>query len=100
MRSTCASVKTGGEVRRASKASALELFQDVVSGRHLELAGGLDVDVLSHAILDDDGEALAARSHAETRGVQFQPERLGVLAVAVGQHQDLVPDVARFAPRV
>ena len=34
------------------------------------------------------------RSHAEARGVQFEPQRLDVLAVAVGQHQDLVADPA------
>src|ERR1700744_4048592 len=100
MRSTGASVKTGGEVRRASKASALELLQDVIGGRHLELARRLDIDMLSLAVLDDEGEALAARSHAEARSVQLQSERLGVLAVAVGEHQDLVADVARLAPRV
>src|SRR5271165_1007251 len=99
-RSASATEKTGGVVRRASKArlgACLKLLQDVLRRGHLEFARGFNVHVRRHPVLDDDGKALTPRAHAEAGGIQLEPERLGVLAIAVGQHQDLLADAAGLA---
>ena len=72
----------------------------VLGGRDLELAGRLDVHMRGDALVDHDREALAAHAHAETLGIQFQPQGARIVAVAIGQHQHLVADVGCLAPGI
>src|SRR5579863_7395388 len=101
MRSPSAGLKGGGDDRKACKTGgALELLEYVVGRGNFELARRLDVYLSCNAILDDDGEALAPGTHSELGAVEFESQRLGVGAVAVRQHQDLVADAAVLAPCV
>src|SRR5690606_5728326 len=63
-----------------------------------ELAGPLDVELLDDAVVHDHREAFAAHAHAELARVELEAELARVLAVAVGQHDDLAVRVARLAP--
>src|SRR5689334_8945682 len=78
----------------------LELAEDVLGGGNLELSRGLDVHVFGDAVLHDDGEALPAGAHAIAARIELEAERLGVVAVTVGQHEDLVGNARVFAPGV
>src|SRR5271168_5501411 len=101
MRSPSAALKDGGDDRKACKTGgALELLEYVVGRGNFELARCFNVHLSRNAILYDDGEALAAGTHSEFAAVELESQRLGVGAVAVGQHQDLVADAAVLAPCV
>src|SRR2546423_5870942 len=77
---------------------SLQLAENVLRRRHLELTLVLDLNVLGNAILHDDREALATSAHAEATRIQLQAECLGVFAISVGEHQDLVADARGLAP--
>nr|QQZ49843.1 DNA-3-methyladenine glycosylase [Phenylobacterium glaciei] len=76
----------------------LELRQQVVGGRDLEFAGGLDVQFLHHAVLDDHGIALRAQAQAELGAVHVQANGLGEIAGRVGDHLDGVHHALVLAP--
>jgi acetylornithine deacetylase/succinyl-diaminopimelate desuccinylase-like protein len=78
----------------------LQLTDRGFRARDLELAGGLDVELLDCALLEDHGEALVALSQAELRSVHLQAELAGEIAVAVGQHHDLARGALGLAPGV
>jgi hypothetical protein len=75
------------------------VFQYVIRCRDAELARRLDVQLLDHAVLGVQREALGAQAHAEGRGVQLQAERLGEGAVAVGQHVQAFGHLLVLRPR-
>ena len=66
--------------------------------RHLKLTGCFDGNVCRDAIFDNQGKSLAAHAHSETRAIKYEVERLCVVAIAVGKHEDRVADVAIFTP--
>jgi hypothetical protein len=68
---------------------SLQLAENVLRRRHLELTLLLDINELGNAILHDDCEALATSAHAEATRIQLEAQRLGVFTIAVGQHLDL-----------
>src|ERR1700751_2985608 len=88
----------GGHPRR--RAIVLQLPEDGLGRRHLQLTGLLDFDALGDSIAHDYREALATSPHAEAARIELQAERLGVLTIAVGEHQDLIPDALRLSPGV
>src|SRR5215212_1890635 len=88
----CAGMTPEVRLRRTS-----DLCQRMLSAGHVELALRFDVDVLDDAVVDDQREALATRTHAKAGGIQLQTERLGVVAIAVGQHVDLAVGVLGLA---
>ena len=75
---SCSSMYSADETRYSPPSSTLSSFD--------------------HAVLDDHRIALRARAHAEARAVQLQADRLGEVAVAVGQHQHVVADALVLAP--
>src|SRR5712691_2407373 len=84
----------------AMRARRSQRLEQGVAARDLDLAGRfLDVELLHHAVLDQHG--IAPRAGAETiaRAVEGEIDRLGELAVAVGQEVDLVGR-GRLLPRV
>src|SRR4029453_9480385 len=93
--------KTAGlSSRRRSRGSSreLEVLQNVLRRGYLEGAGLLDEQLLDDAAIDDHGIALAARAQAELRALHGEAHRLGELAIAVAQHQDLVACLLVLAP--
>ncbi len=74
------------------------MLQHVLRRGRLESARLLGKELLDLPVLDDHGVALAAHPHAVLGQVHRQAHRLGELARAIGQHQDLVPDLLVFAP--
>src|SRR3954452_13910620 len=70
---------------------ASKLLEQRVAAGDLDLARRfLDVELLHHAVLDQHGVALGARAEAVARAVEGEVDRLGELAVAVGQELELV----------
>src|SRR5262249_33235242 len=89
--------RTSGPMRwpvRPSRDNAcvLELFQGVLGTRHGEGTGLFDVQLLHDAVVDDHRVTLAAPSHAEARRIELEAHGTGEIAIAVGQHHDLVAD--------
>src|SRR5512139_46874 len=60
-----------------------QLLQDGVSAANRQAGSGLDHQLLDLAVVDHHRIALRTVPHAETGGVEFQPDGLGELAVAV-----------------
>src|SRR6185312_14071952 len=66
-----------------------DLLQHLLAAGDLELAGGLDVERLHHAVVHHHREALAAHAEAARVEVELEPELLRVLGAAVGHEADL-----------
>ncbi len=77
-----------------------QLLQQRVAARYFDLARAfLDVEFLHHAVLDHHGIALRAGAEPVAGAVEGEVDRLGELAVAVGQELDLVRE-RRLLPGV
>src|SRR5690606_21455751 len=86
-------------LKRRGETANLQLLEHMVGARYLEFAGGLDVELLDDAVVDDHRETLAALAHAEGGAVHRQAHRFGEGAIAVGEHGDAVARVRILAPR-
>src|SRR5262245_42342900 len=66
--------------------SLLQLLEQRISARDLDLAGRfLDVELLHHAVIDQHGITTRARAEPIARAVEGKIDRLGEIAVTVGQ---------------
>src|SRR5690606_2757069 len=83
---------------RAGPRSAPQRFQHVLGARDLELARCLDEQVLDHAVLGIEGEALAADAHAVAAGVHLQAHRASEVGVAVRQQLQALGHAQALAP--
>ncbi len=61
----------------------LQLSEDVVGGRDLELPRLLDIDALDDAVIDDQGEPLAAHAHPELARIHLQAFAFAFAGTAV-----------------
>src|SRR5262245_10484550 len=93
-------VKPGAEDRGARSTGRLQLADRRFGARDLELPGGLDVDLLDDAVLDDHREALVPRAEAELRAVHLEAELPRELAVTVREHHHLARGSLGLSPRV
>ena len=50
------------------------------------------------AIINHNGKALPTHPHAESAGIEFQSESARVLAIAVGEHDDLLANTSILTP--
>src|SRR5439155_20520834 len=80
-------------------AARSQLRQDRLRARHVEPRAGLDGEVLHASVLHDHRIALRAGAHAEAARVEPEADRLGELAVAVGEHAHLARRVVGLSPR-
>src|SRR5262245_65351189 len=65
---------------------SLQLLEQRIAARDLDLAGRfLDVELLHHAVLDQHGIAARTRAEPVARAVEGQIDRLGEVAVTIGQ---------------
>src|SRR4051794_32373033 len=76
----------------------LQRLQHRIRARHVELTRLLDIELLDHAVLDQHRIALRAHAEAALAQIQLQPNRLGEIAAAVGQHHDLLAAILVLAP--
>src|SRR5262249_20504851 len=88
------------EVAWSAAASRLEELHHRFGARYLEGARSLDVERFHDAVVNQHGIALRARAHAVARPVHREADRLGELAVAVGEHHHVVADLLVLAPCV
>src|SRR6185312_15722355 len=70
-----------------------KLAEQVLGCRYFELPRRFDVHCFRDTVVDDDGEALAPCSHAETACVELEAQRARIVAIPVGEHEHLVPHV-------
>src|SRR5215475_14029477 len=78
----------------------LQLLEQAVAARHLDLAGCfLDVERFHHAVVDHHAVALRAHAEAVAGTVEGEVDRFGELAVAVGEELDLVARIGIALPR-
>ena len=80
------------------RVKAVQLFEHMVGARHLEFAGGFDIELFDDAVVDDHRETLAALAHAEGSAVHGQAHGFGEGAVAVGEHGDGRAGIGILAP--
>lgn len=70
----------------------------MLSGGYREFTRCLDEQMGNNTIVGNQCEALGAQTHAKWGSVQFQTERLGECAIAVGQHGDAFGCGLAFCP--
>src|SRR5262245_63703387 len=74
--------------------------EDVLARAEVDTRLGLDIEARDRAVLDHGGVPLRSPTETGPTAVELQTHRLRELAVAVGEHHDLVPDALVAAPRV
>src|SRR4026209_625328 len=74
--------------RSSKHFSRLELRQYVLGGGDLEFAWRLDEHGPRPPVIDDNRETLPAHSEAEASAIHLESQGPGVVAIAVGKHED------------
>src|SRR5262245_42480556 len=97
------STSTAGKVTKAGSDTGRypsDAREDVLARAEVDARLRLDVEARDDAVLEHGCIALRPQAQTYRTAVELETHRLGELAVAVGEHQDLVADALFLAPGV